>query len=256
MKNSSKVPWQNVHEYLLRLESAKSKDEFLATAMSRARELIPSDSPIVVFDAEYSIIRSDGFSEATVRAYNEYYRFKIPFMPDLAHPERSKIAFAYNGIVGAVDWRDFRHSEFTADFALPNRFGQSMSCIMPGLGAMLSLQRSAKSPAYSAEDKTLLSIIAPHISNLYGCFSKLEKLSRDEAGGERIRELFPRISRREAEIAALLYCGASAAEMASKLFISRRTAEWHLEQIYRKLDVACRREAKELIASRMEADRA
>jgi DNA-binding CsgD family transcriptional regulator len=256
MKNSSKVPWVNVHEYLLHLESAKSMDEFLATAMSRACELIPSDSPIVVFDSGYSIIRSDGFGEATVRAYNEYYRFRIPFMPDLTGPTADLYAIVHGGIAGAVDWRDFRRSEFSADFARPNGFGHSLSCFMPGLSAMLSLQRSAKSPAYSEGEKTLLSIIAPHIGNLYGCFLKLEKLSRDEAGGERIKELFPRLSPREAEIAALMYCGASAAEMASKLFISRRTAEWHLEQIYRKLDVACRREAKALIASRMEADRA
>jgi len=49
-----------------------------------------------------------------------------------------------------------------------------------------------------------------------------------------------RLSRRELEVAVLVADGLSDREVAEKLFITKRTAEWHVQQILAKLDLKSR----------------
>jgi DNA-binding CsgD family transcriptional regulator len=48
------------------------------------------------------------------------------------------------------------------------------------------------------------------------------------------------LSRREVEVLRLLADGRTAAEIATQLFISARTAEHHIEHIYTKIGVSSR----------------
>ncbi|WP_063740122.1 ATP-binding protein [Amycolatopsis jejuensis] len=50
----------------------------------------------------------------------------------------------------------------------------------------------------------------------------------------------PALTRREAEVARLIAYGMSDRQISEKLMISRRTAEWHVERILRKLDFSSR----------------
>jgi DNA-binding CsgD family transcriptional regulator len=49
-----------------------------------------------------------------------------------------------------------------------------------------------------------------------------------------------RLTRRELQVAALVADGRSDREVAEKLFITKRTAEWHVQQILTKLDLKLR----------------
>lgn len=60
--------------------------------------------------------------------------------------------------------------------------------------------------------------------------------------------LLQRLTRSEREVALLAAAGASNNEIAAALFISRRTAESHLQRIYRKLDVRSRSQLAALLA--------
>ncbi len=60
--------------------------------------------------------------------------------------------------------------------------------------------------------------------------------------------LLQRLTRSEREVALLAASGASNNEIAAALFISRRTAESHLQRIYRKLDVRSRSQLAALLA--------
>ena len=68
-------------------------------------------------------------------------------------------------------------------------------------------------------------------------------------GEDAIRELFPQVSRRETEVAVLLCRRLTAPEIASKLFLSVRTVEWHVEQLYQKIGARNKREAISLLTS-------
>jgi DNA-binding NarL/FixJ family response regulator len=54
------------------------------------------------------------------------------------------------------------------------------------------------------------------------------------------------LSKRETEVLQLITAGRSNRQIAAELFISARTVERHIENLYRKLDVHSRAEAIEL----------
>ena len=108
---------------------------------------------------------------------------------------------------------------------------------------MLSLHRSPRVSTFSETHCATLAVLNPHLSNLYSCFEKLEQSAPFTVCEEEIRGRFPRISKREAEVAILLCRGSTASEIASKLFISERTVQAHMDHLYFKLDVRSKREA-------------
>jgi pimeloyl-ACP methyl ester carboxylesterase/DNA-binding CsgD family transcriptional regulator len=69
-------------------------------------------------------------------------------------------------------------------------------------------------------------------------------------GGPQIGPLAP-LSKRESEIAILLADGLTNRRVAARLFLSERTVEWHLEQIFSKLGFTNRAQVAGWIAQRM-----
>ncbi|MBP2339057.1 DNA-binding CsgD family transcriptional regulator [Saccharothrix coeruleofusca] len=71
-----------------------------------------------------------------------------------------------------------------------------------------------------------------------------------KATGESARERSPhahdRLTTQETHVARLVATGATSAEVASRLFLSRRTVDAHLRNIYRKLGISSRRQLKDL----------
>jgi DNA-binding CsgD family transcriptional regulator len=66
----------------------------------------------------------------------------------------------------------------------------------------------------------------------------LAEVGRAEPAGRRVRPAG--LSEREAEVLALVASGCTNTEVAGRLFISRRTAEHHVQHIYAKIGVSTR----------------
>jgi DNA-binding CsgD family transcriptional regulator len=248
MIDYGKVPWRAVQEYLLSIESAATMDEFLGRAVSGVDRLIPSDVGIGLLDSASGRVLfgyGHGFSKSFASAFNNYFRFRIPFVGAKNFKEAS-LSLLSDNHCALVKWSDYRDSEFVTDFIGPGE-AYSLSCTMPGLRTMISLHRSSRVSIFSEAHCATLAVLAPHLSNLYSCFKKLEQAAPFAVSQEEVQQRFPRMSKREAEVAVLLCRGLTASEIASKLFINVRTVQTHIDHLYLKLDVRSKREAISLL---------
>jgi DNA-binding CsgD family transcriptional regulator len=252
MIDYGKVPWRAVQEYLLSIESAPTMNEFFSRAVSAIDRLIPSDVGVGLQDLSSGKVLSGngyGFSESNCLAWDEYYRFRIPFAQNFS--KEAALSLVSDNHCALFKWSDYRDSEFVTDFVGPGE-ACNLVCVMPGLHIMMSFHRSPWVSVFSEAHCAALAVLSPHVSNLYSCFRKLGQAAPFTVSQEQVMERFPRISKREAEVAILLCYGLTASEIASKLFISVRTVQTHLDHLYLKLDVRRKREAISLLTGNTE----
>jgi DNA-binding NarL/FixJ family response regulator len=134
---------------------------------------------------------------------------------------------------------------------IPNGNAKSVTATLPGLRQAIALHRSHLALDFTDLECAILDVVRSHIQNFYNCFETISRLSRSAPTKEEIIERCGSLSHREVEIAVLLCQGLTFGEIATCLFISRRTVETHIENMYDKLNVHDKKTAIEkLTASR------
>ncbi len=235
MSNTAQLPWKKIHEYLLEVGSSSTKEEMCCRAVQAIGDLIPWDADAGLFtNTGECIVSADMRLYAE---YNAYYRKLIPFV---------KYDQQYVPVVGMdkklVEWRDFEGSEFVHDFMYAKGIRRTIARFSPQGKVSLSLHRTLAGPTFTEKEGRILHIVNAHLSNYYACFARIGS-SFPRPSVEGIRDAFPRLSAREAEVLALLASGLSVPEVALQLLVSTRTAEKHIEHIYAKLAVRTKRQA-------------
>jgi DNA-binding CsgD family transcriptional regulator len=232
------VPWAAIHDYLLDVESAENRNEFLSKVVAGIERLIPWDTAVGVYSAssaEYLFGR--GLGAKANQEYNSYYRLTIPFLRDTDFP----LSRENPNVV--VNWTDWRNTEFSTDFSRPNGFTYSLARPLPGTKLSLSFHRSAIGGSFSNSECQTLSILNHHLNNLYLLFDRYARSQEEVPSMEELADRFPLLSKREAEVLMWQSLGLSAPEIATKLFVSERTIESHMAHIYEKIEVHNKRDA-------------
>jgi DNA-binding CsgD family transcriptional regulator len=235
--------WKAIHECVLEAGAAASREEIFTILMAGALRIIPSDAGGGVFDRELRCIVSHSWTEATKRDYNDYYRFTIPFIG------YDPVLFARSGR-DLVRWLDFSESEFMRDFGKKIDLSYGLSPFRPALPLNISIQRSKYGPAFSTQDCEALDALNAHLNNLLAVAERLGRADHAPWCVNRIRDLFPALSRREAEVLSLCMEPLTIGQVASAMAISRRTAETHIARIFEKLGVRSRRELVQVLRFR------
>ncbi|HET6485317.1 MAG TPA: LuxR C-terminal-related transcriptional regulator [Spirochaetia bacterium] len=231
-----RLPWRAILDYLAEVETAQTLDRFLVEASCGLEKLIPSDVEVGFFHVNGPCLCQTGAGESVRRAYAEYYQYHLPWFE-----QGHKGLPSYLVGVQVVDlkriWGD---TEFGTDFLPMTGSWKMMSSTFLSHSYVVNLTRSRLCPDFSEVEQSILSVVTPHINNLYSIFNKLGSATDQMPPPEMVHDALPVLSGREAEVVALLSRGLTAAEIATRLFISKRTVDAHVAHVYDKLDIKSR----------------
>ncbi len=244
MVDYGRVPWPALNDYLLEIGASQSREEFLERVVRGLHRLVPCDVEAGFFQINGPYLYSLFASEKRQKEYVTYYQYRIPFPSDSFQDGPS-------GFLGVrkTNWRAprYRGSEFVNGFILPQGVEKTVLATLPDSRHAIAIHRSRSEPDFNDRECAILRVLSPHIGHFYGCLEKMRAASRSCPSTGMISESFPALSKREAEVAALLCRGNSAAEMATRLFVGRRTIETHLANLYSKLGVRGRVGARQAL---------
>lgn len=220
--------WRRINDYLLEVGGKRDPRSLCETALASLARLVPYDAAILYLLDDEGIF--DHFLVNVEGKWNEAY------IAHFSKIERGRYSFESAG-EGTAEWAAAPDGEFVSDFIRPQRFARSATLQFAGddrkLRACASLHRAGRA-RFTETEIGSMRIVKPHLANLYS------NLSQSRAA----RKSRPRVplSRREGEIADLLCEGVSPARIGSRLCISPRTVDKHIESIHRKLGVSSRQE--------------
>jgi DNA-binding CsgD family transcriptional regulator len=185
-----------------------------------------------------AIVANRNMSSKAIERYKQYY---FSLTTDAYHNS------TLSGLPLPVNCREHSNDEFVVDFLTPQRIRGFVSDILPdpqGSGYIYYVFNSTRFDEKAMTRNTeRLTSLHPILESVFSLFAWTSG-----AGGESwLGPLGGTLSPRETEVARLLASRYTAAEIGSRLGISRRTAETHIEHIYQKLGAKDRGSFLELI---------
>ncbi len=227
MSGDERTPWPKLRDYLLQVSTCRSLEECMRTAVIGMQAIIPFDETTGIFNISDNFnLAGIGKDEACTKAYNSYYR-KI--RPVTLQP--------------IIHWRNL-DGEFVTDFQIPHGFHKSVRSAVAGRKTWITVVRSRRAPDFSESDADTLALIDDYLNHLFASFEKRQALVEPSLSAEGIAQRFDWLTAREAEICSLVACRLNTAEIAARLFISRRTVENHVARVFEKFDVRSREELR------------
>jgi DNA-binding CsgD family transcriptional regulator len=224
---SEKRPWRKLRDYFLQVSSCRSVEECMRAAVVEMQTIIPFDETAGIFDASNNFNYAGiGKSEACAAAYNSYYRTRRP-------PTHEPI----------IDWRNY-DEEYVRDFLFPNGMYKALRCAVRGHATWIAVVRSRLSPGFSDDHVDTLALIEDYLHNLFSSFDKMRSPTDSALSAEGLARRFGFLTPREAEVCSLVASRLNTAEIAARLFISRRTVENHVARVFDKLDVRSREQLR------------
>lgn len=232
-----RIPWSEIYDFLAELGSAGSLDEFARLLLRNIGRLVPFDNNglFVAIDASGTLEPQWSIIECTewFRLFNERYR---RFMPDV----RGEPV-----VTEDYDWGRGK-SRFVNEFLRPQGIRHSIGVFhagnFPERAGSFALFRSKRSRPFTKTEETICRIIQPHFGNLCSLLAKLNPPDHQAYRPAPLAMDCKLLSKREAEVAALLCLRLTRPEIATRLMLSPRTVEFHIRNIYEKLAVRSRRE--------------
>lgn len=227
------LPWDQINELLLYAGAAEDGNDFIARLLGRLGDLLPWDAGAGLFGRDLRCSACRGWDAATFDLYNGHYREKLPF---ILYDGRGA---ALRGL-DVVPWDRMPDCEFVRDFAGPLRLRSGLSPFRPDWPLVLSLQRTADLPPFSARDCAVLDVVNAHAHNLLELHARIANAPSN--GGERatadawkvaLRAAF-RLSPRELDVLECLCEGLSNRAIARELGIGERTVKTHLTSAFEK----------------------
>lgn len=236
------LPWSRINDCLLEVGSVHNISEFGLRALLCLADLVPFDvnGVYAVNDATGRMCTRATSAEASkwVELYNNYYWKTQPNLPTLK-------TMIFN-------WHDLRHTEYVTDFLNPQEIGFSASIYhlesIDNFTGGFVLHRSKTSSCFSEQERLILEVIQPHLVNFHQINTLLATYDVQRfPDATTLASDYKCLTKREAEIAALICCKFQTSMIATRLLISSLTVYRHVANIFTKFNVFNREELVEKI---------
>jgi DNA-binding CsgD family transcriptional regulator len=228
MEHGDSLPWEKISDYLIDVGSSQTEEEFHLRAVNGIDAIIPRDAGSVLIahdptrlDGVDCVVGTSGMDWC--REYNEYYRYTCPI--PWSEVERLRV----------TDFTPWENTEYVTDFLRPKRLWTGL--LMPQGTYLLALYRGRRSAPFTHRDVASLRVVHAHLNNYYRTFCKLSQMSQERMDAAKLAIDCRQLTRREAEIIRCLALRMTAREIGSSMFISHRTVERHIANMYEKLSV-------------------
>jgi DNA-binding CsgD family transcriptional regulator len=226
MGRSENIPWPRLRDYLLQVSTCRTLDDCMRAACVEMQKVIPFDATAGIFRMHDNFNIAGVGREACQEVYNGYYRKRAPRIRE-----------------SIVDWHRY-DGEYQEDFLFPNGMHKAVRRVVAEHNTWISVVRSRRAPDFSEVDVDILALVEDYLNSLFESFKKLKGPPDPKLSAEGIAEQFRVLSPREAEVCSLIASRLNTAEMAARLFISGRTVENHVANIFDKLDVRSREQLR------------
>jgi DNA-binding CsgD family transcriptional regulator len=233
----SRIPWRRIDDFLAAAGSARSVEGLGRSAVDAIERVLPFDAnALFAIEDETGRIatwaaRAD--CSKWMALYNDRFRRSIPCAPEDAGR--------------MIDWREHRRSAFVADFLYPQGISRTITVFTADRAdgrrrASLILHRSRIGPPFGDIERRVCAVLQPHLRNMLELNLRCELRASAPPTAAQIADRLGMLTRREAEVAALLCGGFTVRMVATALFISSGTVRKHIENIYMKLGLCSREE--------------
>jgi DNA-binding NarL/FixJ family response regulator len=235
----NQVQWLKINDFLLSIEKSWGPKEFCMQVMDRIYTLMPYDKARIYIINNNEQISHEilfGVEKRWSEKYLTYYskiennRYSIFINRKYQRPE----------IQGSVtDWSNFKIDEFISSYIEPQGIKHSLGFALDGdaFGRCIFCFDRTSYTRFQDQEIEILSIVHPHIQNLLrNSFVTLLSNSHFDKNPE----VKISLTKREHEIAELLFKGVTPSDISNKLCISLTTAYKHIANIHTKLNVSNR----------------
>lgn len=241
--------WKAIYDLISEMATAGDKRAALTVLAELSPEFIPADRGGALFTMKGGYprcIRWPEYAQRRIREFNTYYNRRVPVYFSGAEP-----------VLGPVDWREYRDSEYVADFHRPLGItcsvGASFVDTFTRTGYVLWIHRHGRGASFCEQDVQTLELLCKQAGYIISLKSEVDAAKREAISDSELGPDAEVLSRREAEVARLICRRVSFREIARILRISPRTVERHALHIYHKLGVANRKELAALLLKRLRA---
>ena len=243
MKEMTAVPWEKLYHVVLACGNIHELQPFCIQSLYALRQLCQFDQALIYFlDGNGEITNQHLFNieEHWSNLFLQYYsRVKNP-----AYNVRSRVwrESSTTPVMNIHEWKNEPHGEFVRDYIGP--LGIKCSLGFPlfdvnGVPRTVFALDKIREERFTEQELTNLKLVIPQLNNLHKKFFSQEKDGSDIA---QVPWETKELTKREIEVANLLCQGVSPTNISKALHISYSTANKHIANIYKKMQVSSRQE--------------
>ena len=234
------IPWEAIYHIVKNCGDVHEQMPFAAEVLTQVQKLCPCDEGLIYFlngngDVTRQYLMRIG--EHWSNTYLQYYSRDKSIPYTIHRPWRES---STTPVVILRDWRAEPMNEFIRDYIRPRGIAVTLAFALSDTNGLprTVFAMDRKGRGYTEDEVDIMELIVPQLNNLHKNFFCEMDMSLIAQSPWETTEL----TKREIEVANLLCQGVTPANIAKTLHISTATANKHIANIYKKLQVSSRQE--------------